>query len=368
MRYHTLMRSPFTIALANVPMFGQASHAKLLATFSTAEDAWNATRNDLLATGIESHRIDGFLTWRDKQDPMSFAAAIDARGIRLIGLDDPEYPELLKTIFDPPAYLFVKGGTLTNRTHVAMVGSRECTQYGKETATRLAKELAHGGLSIVSGGANGIDQASHEGALAANGHTVAVLGSGLLGIDNTRHNALFDRILASGGTIITEFPLATPPMKHHFPIRNRIVSGMCVATIIIEADLPSGTMITAEAAARENREVCAVPGNISSTKSKGTNFLIKTGAHCITEARDVFQLYGMNIAPNASATAALPPGRSGAEQALFAALGAEPLHIDLAGERAGLSTSATSIAATQLELLGVIRNVGGNRFVIISSA
>lgn len=358
------MRSPFTIALANAPMLGQASHAKLLATFSTAEDAWNATRNDLLATGIEPHRVDRLISWRAAQDPMTFVAALDARGIRLLGLDDPEYPELLKTIFDPPAYLFVKGGLLTGRSTVAMVGSRECTQYGRETATRLAKDLAHGGLSIVSGGANGIDQASHEGALAANGHTVAVLGSGLLGIDNTRHDGLLDRILASGGTVITEFPLATPPMKHHFPIRNRIVSGMCQATIIVEAALPSGTMITAEAAARENREVCAVPGNISSTRSKGTNFLIKTGAHCITEAQDIFQLYGMNVVPNASATATLPPGRSEAEQALFAALGAEPLHIDLAAEHARLSTSAASIAATQLELLGVIRNIGGNRFVI----
>jgi DNA processing protein len=362
------MRSPFTIALANAPMLGQASHAKLLATFTTAEDAWNATRTDLLSTGIESYRIDQFLTWRAKQDPMTFVTAMDARGIRLIGMDDLEYPDLLKTIFDPPAYLFIKGASLMHRVTVAMVGSRECTVYGKETATKLAQALAHGGLSIVSGGANGIDEASHEGALAANGHTTAVLGSGMLGVDNTRHHGLFDRILAKNGTIITEFPLATPPYKSNFPIRNRIVSGMCAATILVEAGLPSGTMITAEAATRENREVCAVPGNISSTRSAGTNFLIKTGAHCITEAQDVFQLYGMNVAPNASATATLPPGRSAAEQALFSVLGAEPLHIDLAAERAALSAPAAGAAATQLELLGVIRNVGGNRFVIMTSA
>lgn len=362
------MRSPFTIALANAPMFGRASHAKLLSTFSTGEDAWRATRSDLLTTGIEPHRIDQFLTWRDKQDPATYVSALESRNIRLISLHDPEYPELLKTIFDPPAYLFLKGASLIGRSTVAMVGSRECTAYGKETAHKLAKSLAHGGLSIVSGGANGIDEASHEGAMAANGHTIAVLGSGLFGIDNARHRGLFDRILATGGTIVTEFPLTTPPYKSNFPIRNRIVSGMCTATIIVEAALPSGTMITAEAAARENREVCAVPGNISSTRSAGTNFLIKTGAHCITEAQDIFQLYGMNVVPNASATATLPPGRSENEQQLFAVLGAEPLHIDLAAERAKLSASAASIAATQLELLGTIRNVGGNRFVIITSA
>ncbi len=358
------MRSPFTVALANAPMFGQASHAKCLATFSTAEDTWHATRNDLLATGIAPDRVDQFMTWRAKQDPMTFVTALEHRSIRLIGLDDPEYPPLLKTIFDPPAYLFVKGGSLLNRSMVAMVGSRECTTYGRDTAVKLAKDLAQGGLSIVSGGANGIDQASHEGALAANGHTIAVLGSGLLGIDNTRHDGLLDRILTSGGTIMTEYPLNAPPLKHHFPIRNRIVSGMCRATILVEAALPSGTMITAEAAAKENRDVCAVPGNISSTRSAGTNFLIKTGAHCITEAQDVFQLYGMNVVPNASATAVLPPGRSESEQSLFAVLSAEPLHIDLAAERAGLTAATASVAATQLELLGIIRNVGGNRFVI----
>ncbi len=358
------MLSPFTLALANAPMLGQASHAKLFATFTTAEDIWRATRTELLASGIPEPRIDAFLTWRNAQDPSTFVHTMERQNIRLIGLADPEYPELLRAIFDPPTFLFAKGGALGRLPTVAMVGSRECTAYGKETATRLAKELAHGGLSIVSGGANGIDQASHEGALAANGHTVAVLGSGLSGVDNTRHNGLFDRILASGGTIITEFPLATPPYRSNFPIRNRIVSGMCTATIIVEAGLPSGTMITAEAATRENREVCAVPGNISSTRSKGTNFLIKSGAHCITEAQDIFQLYGMNVVPSASATATLPPGRSDAEQKLFATLSAEPLHIDLAAERAQLSTAAASIAATQLELLGAIRNVGGNRFVI----
>jgi DNA processing protein len=286
------------------------------------------------------------------------------RGIRLIGKEDPEYPPLLSAIFDPPAYLFAKGESLLNRRTVAMVGSRECTTYGRDSAFKLAKDLARGGLSIVSGGAHGIDSAAHEGALEANGHTVAVLGSGILGIDNTRHAGLFGRILAAGGTILSEFPLTTPPYKSNFPLRNRIVSGMCQATVLVEAGLPSGTMITAEAAAKENRDVCAIPGNISSTRSAGTNFLIKTGAHCITEAQDVFQLYGMNVTPGASATAVLPPGRSANEQALFAALSAEPLHIDLAAERAALNASAAGIAATQLELLGVIRNVGGNRFVV----
>lgn len=358
------MRSPFTIALANVPMFGQVSHAKLLATFITAEDAWRANRNELLSTGIEPRRIDGFIAWRNSQRLESFIESIDREHIRVIGKDDFEYPPLLAQIFDPPAYLFVRGASLLNRSPIAMVGSRHCTKYGRDTAQKLASDLATGGLSVVSGGAYGIDQAAHEGAMTAKGHTIAVLASGLLGADNSKHIELLNKILAANGTIVSEFPLIAPPQPHCFPLRNRIVSGMCKATIVVEAALASGSMITASAATRENREVCAVPGNISSPTSAGTNWLVKTGAHCITEAQDIFLLYGMNVAPNASATAVLPPGRSANEQALFAVLGAEPLHIDSAAERAQLTPSAASVAATQLEILGVIRDIGGNHFVL----
>lgn len=359
------MISPYAILFANVPMFGQASHAKIAATFSTLEEAWNAHRSELLASGIETRYVDGFLTWKaTHSDAEVFRAQMAKHNIRLIGLNDEEYPSMLRNIFDPPAFLFAQGAPLVEGHHLAMVGARKATTYGLESAHKLAKDIANGGITIVSGGAYGIDVACHEGALAARGKTIAVLGSGLLGSDNYRQTELTQRILASGGTVISEFHLSATPLKHHFPIRNRVVAGMCYATLVVEAGLPSGSMITATCATKENREVCAVPGNISSPKSQGTNFLIKNGAHCVTEAQDIFMIYGMNVVAGASATGVLPPGRSEAEIALFAVLSAEPLHIDIATERAKLSAVAASIAATNLEILGAIRDTGGKHFVI----
>lgn len=357
------MHSPFSFALANAPMFGKSSHAKLRVAFGTAEEIWNATGDELLAAGVKPDRVSLFLPWRSTQDPQHWMNRCTQREIRLIGIDDDEYPELLKTIFDPPTYLFLKGATLPHRPYVAMVGSRHCTPYGKSTAEKLAADLVHGGLSVVSGGAYGIDEASHRGALAAKGYTVSVLGCGLLAIDNPRILELHEAILSSGGTLMSEFPLETIGYKGNYPIRNRIVAGMCQATILVEADIASGSMITADAATRENRDVCAVPGPITSKMSSGTNQLIKNGAHCITEPQDVFGLYGMNVIPQASATRQLPPNRSSAEIALFAVLSAEPIHIDDAAARAGLSASAVAIAVTQLELIGMIRDVGGKRFI-----
>ena len=359
------MISPYAILFANVPMFGHVSHAKIAATFSTLEEAWKADRSELLATGIETKRIDNFLNWKDKFGVAEhFKTSMDKHHIRLIGIHDEEYPSMLLNIFDPPAFLFAQGAPIVDEKRLAMVGSRKATTYGLETAHKLAKDIANGGVTIVSGGAYGIDVACHDGALTAKGKTIAVLGSGLVGGDSQRLDGVVTRILAGGGTVISEFPLSAPPLKHHFPIRNRIVAGMCQATLVIEAGLPSGSMITADAATRENREVCAVPGNISSPKSAGTNFLIKNGAHCVTEAQDIFMIYGMNVAAGAAAHGTLPPGRSEAEIALFATLSAEPLHIDLATERAKLSPIAASIAATNLEILGVIRDTGGKYFVI----
>ena len=359
------MISPYAILFANVPMFGEASHAKIAATFSTLEEAWNANRSELLATGIEPRRIDGFLKWKTEYGKIeAFQTQMEKHKIRLIGLNDEEYPSMLRNIYDPPVFLFAQGAPLVDGRQLAMVGARKATTYGIETAHKLAKDIAQGGITIVSGGAYGIDVASHDGAMAAKGKTVAVLGTGLLGSDNPRQTGVVARILAAGGSVVSEFPLIAPPLKHHFPIRNRIVAGMCQATLLVEAGLPSGSMITADCATRENREVCAVPGNISSSKSQGTNFLIKNGAHCVTEAQDIFMIYGMNVPAGASANGTLPPGRSEAEIALFAVLSAEPLHIDIATERAKLSPVAASIAATNLEILGAIRDTGGKYFVI----
>ncbi len=354
----------YTITLANVPGFGPKTLALLFSAFSNRSDAWNASIDDLLALGIRQQDLKYFPAFRTKNDPQEFLAAMEQHGIHAVTIDDDEYPSMLKTIHTPPTLLFIKG-TLppVTKKHLAIVGSRHATGYGLRVAHRLAKECANAGMVIVSGLAYGVDQAAHKGTLEANGITLAVLGSGFLGIDNPRHNELCDAIIAGGGAIISEFGFTMPPLGQNFPIRNRIVSGMCHGTLAVEAGIPSGTLLTTTSATEENREVFAVPGQIDSAMSKGTNALLKNGAHLVTEAMDIFSVFGMDIAPNASATTFLPIGRSPDEIALFAQLGAEPVHIDAAIERAKLSTSAGSVALTGLELLGVIEDTGGKQFV-----
>lgn len=362
--YTDHMTSPYTIALANVPCFGPRSNAILFEMFDDAKSAWHATADELIAAGIRPSDAPRFLNFRKKYDPLEFAETMTKHGIRAITIRDDEYPLLLKTIHTPPTLLFVKGPLPpTSKKHLAVVGSRHATKYGLRIAKKLAGDCANAGIVIVSGLAYGIDEASHRGTLEANGLTLAVLGSGFLGIDNPRHNELSEAILEGGGAIISEFPFRATPLPFRFPIRNRIVAGMCHGTLAIEAGIPSGTLLTTTSATEENREVFAVPGMIDSAMSKGTNELLKNGAHFVTEARDIFLAFGMEVAPQASATSFLPIGRPPDEIALFAQLGAEPVHIDVAIENAGLSTTAGSIALTGLELLGVIEDIGGKNFI-----
>lgn len=354
----------YTIALANVPGFGPKTLRVLFSAFQNRADAWNAPIDDLLALGIRQQELTKFPEFRTKHDPQEFLAIVERHGIHAVTLDDDEYPAMLKTIHTPPTLLFIKGALpQPTKKHLAIVGSRHATGYGLRVAHKLAKECANAGMVIVSGLAYGVDQAAHQGALDAHGITLAVLGSGFLGIDNPRHNDLCDAIIAGGGAIISEFGFTMPPLGQNFPIRNRIVAGMCHGTLAVEAGIPSGTLLTTTSATEENREVFSVPGPIDAKMSAGTNALLKNGAHLVTEAMDIFSVFAMDVAPNASATTFLPIGRSPDEIALFAQLGAEPLHIDIALERAKLSSSAGSIALTGLELLGVIEDVGGKQFV-----
>lgn len=362
--YTDIMTSPYTIALANVPFFGPQSNAILFATFKDPEHAWNAAISELVAAGIQPKAASKFSDFRKRCDPFAFVETMDKHDIRAITVQDDDYPPMLKTIHTPPTLLFAKGALPSvQKKHLAIVGSRHATAYGIRVAKKLAGECGNAGIVVVSGLAYGIDQAAHRGTLDVHGITLAVLGSGFLGIDNPRHRALGDAILEGGGAILSEFGFTTPPHYYNFPIRNRIVAGMCHGTLAIEAGIPSGTLLTTTSATNENREVFAVPGMIDSATSKGTNELLKNGAHFVTEARDIFLAFGMEVAPQASATAFLPIGRPPDEIALFAQLGAEPVHIDEAIEKAGLSTTAGSIALTGLELLGAIEDVGGKQFV-----
>jgi DNA processing protein len=272
-------------------------------------------------------------------------------------------PPLLAAIHDPPKKLFVRGALPDpSAICVAIVGSRKYTAYGQYVTELLVPPLVRAGIVIVSGLALGIDGIAHRAALAAGGKTVAVLGSGIdaPSIHPVAHTALAHQIVEAGGAVLSEYPNGFKATLYSFPARNRIIAGLSVGTVVIEAALKSGALITAQAALNENREVFAVPHAITSPTAAGVNELIKSGAHPVTSADDILDVLGVKK----SARGALPLSAAATpeEKAILAALAAEPLHIDAILRAAALPGSNALAALTTLELNGLVKNLGGMRF------
>lgn len=299
-------------------------------------------------------------------------------GARIISLDDSWYPVRLREIYDPPVVLFVRGSVeLLSKPGIALVGTRHPTPYGLGMAERLSKDLAVHGLSIISGMARGIDTASHRGAIAANGKTIAVFGTGIDVMYPKENTRLADQILALGGALISEFPMATFPAPQNFPIRNRIISGMSVGVLVVEAAEYSGTRITARCALEQNRDVYAVPGNVTNKNSWGPNTLIKQGATLVATWEDVWEGLPADIQTELMAnrdesptleTASLFPddATSPHERKILRLLKAdESTHIDQIVEalEAELSSSEIFAALFELELDGKVRQLPGKNFV-----
>ncbi len=291
------------------------------------------------------------------------------RGYTVVTFTDPHYPPLLREIHDPPPYLYVRGTLDATPKAVALVGSRMATDYGLRTTRRLAAELAGEGFLVVSGMALGIDTAAHQGALMGGGRTVAVLGSGLDNLYPRENRKLADRI-AQNGAVVTEFALTDEPAAHHFPARNRIISGMTQGTVVVEATRRSGSLITARLAAEQNREVFAVPGSIQSFKSSGTHTLIKEGAKLVEHTGDILEeLRGfaqMQPTPGGrratpAATRSAPP-LTGEERRIFDALEPYPEQVDALARRLGLPSGELLAILLQLELKGLVRQTPGAHF------
>lgn len=356
--------------LKSVSGIGNHLFKRLIDRFGSPQAALEAPSGDLLAVeGVTRRVVDAMCACRV---PGDFAAEIDAarkRGYRMVTLNDADYPALLREIPDPPPFLYVSGNLAKTERCIAVVGSRNATAYGVATARRLSGELAQLNFTVVSGMALGIDTAAHEGALGVRGRTVAVLGSGLNQLYPPENRRLAERI-AAGGAVISEFPLDSGPDAHHFPIRNRIISGMCCGTVVVEATRSSGSLITARLAAEQNREVFAVPGSVQSFKSMGTHTLIKQGAKLVENAQDIVCELGQFL----SAPAAPGGGPGGAprieercgltaEEALvFRALGPYPLHIDELVRRLAIDAGRLSGILLNLELKGVAQQLPGKWF------
>jgi len=358
------------VALNLIEHVGPVRVRQLLEHFGEAPAILKASRQQLAQVrGIGEETAEAIASWEKTIDLAGELKRIQDFGCHILIQSDEEYPELLKQIYDPPIVLYVKGRLGTkDKNAVAMVGSRMTTPYGQEVARKLGYQLAYVGVTVVSGGARGIDTAAHQGALSAKGRTVAVLGTGINLVFPPENAELFERIAASGA-VITQFPFNRNADKQSFPIRNRIVAGMTLGTVVVEANLTSGALITANMAVEYGRQVFAVPGRIDSPRSKGCHELIKKGAKLCEGAEDILSEFEYlfppsNRPPGASETGVLPAlSLSENEQKAYDALSKEEMSIDEVIRKSGLPASAVSVALLGLEMKRLVRQLPGKMFL-----
>ena len=358
------------IALNLIEHVGSVRARLLLEHFGDAPKILAASRHELLhVRNIGDETADAIAGWEKSVDLAGELKRIQVSGCHVLVQSDPDYPEMLRQIYDPPLVLYVKGAlTAKDKNAVAMVGSRMTTHYGLEAARKLAYQLAYVGVTVVSGGARGIDTAAHQGALAAKGRTVCVLGTGINLVFPPENRDLFERI-AAAGAVITQFPFNRNGDKQSFAIRNRIIAGMTLGTVVVEADLHSGALITSNFATEYGRQVFAVPGRIDSPRSKGCHDLIKKGAKLCEDAEDILSEFeylfpASNRPPSPGETGVLPALElSENEKLVFDSLSNEESAIDEVIRPSGLPSSAVSVALLGLEMKHVVKQLPGKLFV-----
>lgn len=359
------------IALKAVPGVGNLLFRRLMDRFGSPDAAIDA--GEAALTAVEGISADLARRIRSAAPASPTVAAEVSRaqdaGFAIVTLADADYPVLLAQIPDPPPFLYVYGALIADAVSVAMVGSRNATSYGRGIARKLGRDLGDMGITVVSGMAAGIDTAAHHGAIDGGGRTVAVLGSGLNCIYPAQNESLFHRI-AENGAVVSEFPLDAEPDARHFPRRNRIISGMSLGTVVVEATRRSGSLITARLAAEQNREVFAVPGSIHSFKSTGPHHLIRQGAKLVEHARHIVEELHLDIPHKAPAQGASDSERSAMpdltaeEQAVVDALEVYPIHADALGRRLDMASGVLSGLLLQLELKGIVKQLPGSEYAL----
>ena len=365
------------IRLDNV---GPTTFGKLISHFGSVDRALGTSVSELAKIdGVGFKTAEQIFATRDKFDTTAELQLAEKLGVWIIHLDDKRYPPVLKQIYDPPPVLYIKGSlTRQDSLCISIVGARRCSLYGQEQSSRFAHFLASAGFTICSGMARGIDTAAHRGALSANGRTIAVQGCGLANIYPPENKKLSD-LIAESGACVSELPLQYEPLMENFPPRNRIISGLSLGTIVVEAGSRSGALITARAALENNREVMAVPGKIDSPLSKGTHQLIKQGAKLIESVEDVMEALGyigQQLQSHVTAAAAkasekvetplFDAGRlnlSGSEKTIYDYLSREPSHIDQIITETDLAPGSINAGLIALRLKGLIKQLPGSLFL-----
>ncbi len=351
------------LRLKSVPGIGNLLFKRLIERFKSPEAVFEAAHPSLICVDGVSSRLAVLISEYKITDAVKREIdLIREKGCRVITLTDEQYPKLLREIPDPPPILYVMGKLESSVQHIAIVGSRTPTRYGIFTAKRLSEDLAKLNITIVSGMARGIDTAAHIGAMSGGGKTVAVLGSGLEKVYPIENLKLFHRIIENGA-VISEFSLNSPPDPYHFPARNRIISGMSLGTVVVEAAQKSGSLITARLAAEQGREVFAVPGSIHSFKSMGTHNLIKQGAKLVEHAQDIMEeLFPQNPIQRKNIPHTQLPPLSSEETIVLNALSPYPIHIDDLLRKIDMDAGKLSGILLQLELKDIVQQSPGKLF------
>ncbi len=341
---------------------GAVRMQNLAAYFGDLQAAWNADLNSLIESGLGAKLAEKVISARNAIELDQVLAKIEAQGIHILTWADSAYPKRLREIAQPPPILYLRGEYLPDDLFaIAIVGTRKVTAYGRQVTEEIASFLALNGMTVISGLARGVDLIAHQTALKAGGRTIGILGSGVDKIYPPEHRGLAEQMIARGA-IISDYAVGTPPEASNFPPRNRIISGLSLAVVVIEAAETSGALITAEFAAEQGREVFAVPGSILAPQSKGTNKLIQNGALPLLTPDDLMQALDLTrMGAQKSARKILPADEI--EAKVLSVLSSEPVHVDDILHQSGLPIEKISATLTLMELKGMVRQVGGMNYV-----
>ena len=355
----------YWVGFNKVPNIGPIRLKRMLDNFKDIETAWYASREELRASGLGEKTTDDFIRLRSSLDLDAELEQVLSKGYKVVSWDCDEYPVRLKEIESPPPTLYVWGEFEPgDKWAVAIVGTRRMSPYGEMVSRELASALALNGIPVVSGMAKGIDGVAHRSALGCGGRTIAVLGSGLDHLYPPQHRGLAEEI-SKHGAVITDYPLGTRPEGRNFPPRNRIISGLALVVVIVEAGESSGALITAHFAVDQGREVFAVPGNITSRTSKGTNQLILDGASPMLKVEDILEALNFDVIKRQEIKDEFVP-EDEVELLVYERLSTEPIHVDEIRAQCGLPVSKINASLAMLELKGRARQVGGMQYIRVS--
>lgn len=357
----------YWVGFSRMPGIGRVKISQLLEHFSTLEQAWKGSTGELRKAGLDSKSADTIVNMRPRISLDAEMESLKRYKVKVLTCDSDTYPQRLREIYDYPPVLYVRGNPLPeDETCLAVVGTRRATVYGRQVTDEIVSDLARNKVTIVSGLAKGIDSIAHRAALEAGGRTIAVFACGL-DIVYPAENANLAREIMERGALISEYPLGIRPKADNFPRRNRIMSGLSLGVLVIEAGESSGALITANQALEQNRDVFAVPGSILSPASRGTNHLIQEGAKLVRNHVDILEELNLAmVAQQLEMKEILPTDET--ESLLLKQLSAEPTHIDEVCRHSRLTPALVSSTLTMMELKGMVKQVGGMNYVLAREA